>query len=139
MAAELELEREVRIAAAPETIFEFLVDPQKFTRWIGQEATLDPRPGGIFRLDFGGGDVAVGEFVEVDRPRKVVFTWGWEADAYPPGPGESTVELILEPDGAETRVRLRHYGLPDEAAVHDHGVGWDEHLASLVEVGAKAA
>ncbi len=139
MAAEFELEREVRIAASPEIIFEFLVDPEKFTRWIGEAATLDPRPGGIFRLDFGGGDVALGEFVEVVRPRRVVFTWGWEGNTYPPGPGLSTVELTLVAEGPETRVHLRHYGLPDETSVHDHGVGWDEYLPTLADLAAKAA
>lgn len=48
------LEKEIRIAARPETVFSFLVDPAKMTRWMGINVTLDPRPGGIYRVDVDG-------------------------------------------------------------------------------------
>jgi uncharacterized protein YndB with AHSA1/START domain len=41
------VDREVRIAARPETVFEFFVDPQKMIQWKGRKADLDPRPGGV--------------------------------------------------------------------------------------------
>ena len=41
------VEREVRIAARPEIVFEFLVDPEKQVLWMGRRAELDARPGGI--------------------------------------------------------------------------------------------
>ena len=44
-------EHEVRIAATPETVFGFFTDPEKMTRWKGTTAKLDPRPGGIYRVD----------------------------------------------------------------------------------------
>ena len=75
--------RELTIAARPETVWEFLVDPDKATRWMGIEATLDPQPGGGYRVTVLPGNVASGSFVEVDPPRRLVFTWGWE-------PGGST-------------------------------------------------
>ena len=40
------VEREISIAAGPETVWEFLVDPDKATLWMGQEASFDPRPEG---------------------------------------------------------------------------------------------
>jgi uncharacterized protein YndB with AHSA1/START domain len=46
---------------------------------MGSKGTFDPRPGGIYRLEMNEGWIALGEFVEVDPPRRVVFTWGWEA------------------------------------------------------------
>ena len=60
------VEREVRIAARPETIFPFFTDPAKMVRWKGVHATLDPRPGGIYRVDVTGRNVAKGEYVEVN-------------------------------------------------------------------------
>ena len=45
------VEREIAIAASPETVWQFLVDPMKATRWMGMTASFDPRPGGAFRLD----------------------------------------------------------------------------------------
>ncbi len=38
------VEKEVRIAARPETIFPFFTDPEQMVRWKGTSATRDPRP-----------------------------------------------------------------------------------------------
>ena len=62
------VEREIAIDANPETVWEFLVDPDKATRWMGISASLDPRPGGAYRVEVIPGNVAVGEFVELDPP-----------------------------------------------------------------------
>ena len=42
---------ETRIAATPETVFAFFVDPNKMVRWMGSRAEADPRPGGLYALD----------------------------------------------------------------------------------------
>jgi uncharacterized protein YndB with AHSA1/START domain len=126
------VEREVRIAARAETIFPFLIDAAKMTRWIGVNADLDPQPGGIFRLDMNGDNIAVGTFVEVEPYRRVVFTWGWEGENNPVPPGSSTVEITLTPDGNDTILRLRHLGLPEDQRVL-HGHGWDQFLPQLVQ------
>jgi uncharacterized protein YndB with AHSA1/START domain len=94
------VEREVRIDAPPEVIFKFFVDPEQMIRWKGVEATLDPRPGGIYRVNVTGADVVRGEYVEVSPNERVVFTWGWEGEGNPVPPGSSTVEITLVPDGA---------------------------------------
>src|SRR3990172_8104984 len=86
--------REVRIAAKPETIFGFFTDPGKMTRWKGKTATLDPKPGGTYRVQINSKVIASGEYVEIDPPRRVVFTWGWEG-GHPVAPGSSTVEITL--------------------------------------------
>ena len=44
------------------------------------EATLEPVPGGVYRVSMRDGVEAAGEFVEVDPPRRLVFTWGWTQD-----------------------------------------------------------
>ncbi|MGH2530076.1 MAG: SRPBCC family protein, partial [Actinomycetota bacterium] len=94
------LAHELRIEARPDTVFAFLTDPDKMTRWKGDSAQLDARPGGVYRLQIGQA-VVVGEFVELDPPRRVVFTWGWEGNDDVP-PGSSTVEVTLMPDGEAT-------------------------------------
>jgi uncharacterized protein YndB with AHSA1/START domain len=48
---ETAVRREIAIAASPETVWEFLVQPEKATRWMGQAAALDPRPGGEYRVE----------------------------------------------------------------------------------------
>ncbi len=124
------LEREIRIAAQPETIFAFFTDPAKMMQWIGREVTVDARPGGICRIDING-YVTRGEYLEIVPHRRVVFTWGWETEGSTPRPGASTVEISLIPEGTTTLVRLRHLGLnPEERK--SHGEGWDLFLPQLV-------
>jgi uncharacterized protein YndB with AHSA1/START domain len=124
------LEREIRIAARPETVFAFFTDPAKMIRWKGILADLDAQPGGVYRVDIDGQNVARGEFVEVVPHTRVVFTWGWENEGSTPRPGVSTVEISLIPDGDGTLVRLRHSGLSAEERT-SHGQGWDHFLSRL--------
>ena len=126
------LEREVHIAARPETIFSFFTDPTKLTRWKGIKATLDPRPGGVYRVDINGRDVVRGQYLEITPYTRVVFTWGWEGGPLPPG--ASTVEISLSADGEGTIVHLRHLGLPDAGQYKVHGEGWDHFLPRLITV-----
>ena len=124
------VEQTVRIAARPETVFPFFTDPEKMTQWKGTWATLDPRPGGIYRVNVTGTAIARGEYVEVNPFTRVVFTWGWEGEGASVPPGSSTVEINLTPDGDGTIVRLRHYGLSAEDGA-EHLEGWTHYLGRL--------
>ncbi len=124
------IEREVRIAARPETVFAFLIDPGKMVRWMGMAALLEPRPGGTYRVAINERIVARGQYVEVVPHQRVVFTFGWERES-PVTPGSTTVEVTLIPDGDATILRLVHRGLPaHQTAVHTDG--WKRYLARLV-------
>jgi uncharacterized protein YndB with AHSA1/START domain len=132
------VERTVRIEADPETIFSFFTDPEKMVRWMGNSATLDPRPNGVFELNIVGDYLFVGEYVEVEPYSRVVFTWGYGdrpgVVSNPLPPGSSTVEVLLVPDGEATIVRLLHRDLPEDVQSF-HVLGWDNYLARLVVVG----
>jgi uncharacterized protein YndB with AHSA1/START domain len=114
------VELDIHIEAPPEAVFEFLVDPEKLLRWMGEKADIDPRPGGRFWLDLGQG-TAEGEYLEVVPPERVVLTWGWVgSDTVPPG--SSTLRIELSPVDGGTELRLRHSGLPgDECDKHLEG------------------
>src|SRR5438093_10811408 len=101
-----ELVQEIVIDASPETIFGFFTDAEKHGKWEGTEAELDPRPGGVYRVLIAGNYQAAGEYVEVVPNEKVVFTFGWEVEGNPVGPGSTTVEITLRPEGSKTLVRL---------------------------------
>jgi uncharacterized protein YndB with AHSA1/START domain len=129
MTESVAIERELSIAARPETVWEFLVDPEKAVRWMGQAASLDPRPGGHYRVDVSPRSVALGEFVEVDPPRRLVWTWGWEPGGLGDlAPGSTTIEVDLIPDGDGTKLRFTHRGLPSDEAVQRHVHGWEHYL-----------
>lgn len=125
-----ELTREIMVDASPETIFPFLVDTEKMLEWIGTEADLDARPGGVYRCLIGGDHPSAGEFVEVVPNEKVVFTFGWDEPDHPIPAGSTTVEISLHPEGDKTLVRLVHRDLPADA-VADHIGGWDHYLGRL--------
>lgn len=129
------IECEVHIAARPETIFSYFIDPAKMVLWKGVEAELDPYTGGLYRVNVTGEDIARGTYTEIEPYTRVVFTWGWEGENSPIPPGSSTVEITLTPDTSGTRVHLRHYGLPADAQGR-HAEGWEHYLDRLAKSAA---
>jgi uncharacterized protein YndB with AHSA1/START domain len=125
------VEVETRIAASPETVFDFFIDPDRMIQWMGRSAELDPRPGGGFRCEINDEAIASGSYVELDRPNRVVFTWGWNSEDSVTPPGSSTVEVLLAADGDGTHLRLIHRDLPSAESAGKHGHGWRHYLDRL--------
>ena len=116
------IERQIEIAAPPETVFAFLTNGEKLARWMGREAWIDARPGGMIRVDYNGFDVMRGEIIEVTPPTHLVMTWGWESLGDTTPPGGSRVEFHLARAGAGTILRMVHSGLSvAESASHASG------------------
>jgi uncharacterized protein YndB with AHSA1/START domain len=130
------VERELTIDAQPETVWNLLAEPQEQSSWWGTALAFDARPGGPFRVEVIPGQIASGEFVEVDPPRRLVYTFGWEGDDNPVAPGASTVVIELAEEGDGTRLVFGHTGLPTEEQQASHGHGWDNYLARLAVVAA---
>ena len=128
------LEVERRLPAPIAEVFRWWTEPELLARWmtpIGTvEADVDLRVGGSLRIVMRGGDTVIehsGTYVEINPPRRLVFTW------ISPFTGDesSLVTVDLEPDGDHaTVVRLRHSQLPD-AAAESHRGGWSTMLARL--------
>jgi uncharacterized protein YndB with AHSA1/START domain len=134
MSGVLSIEREIFIGASPETVFRFFVEPAFMARWFGQQHTLDPRPGGIFRVEVTAGKFARGAYTKVTPHRRIAFTWGWEGrDDLPPG--RSLVEIELVPKDGGTLLRLRHSGLATMAEApftpEEHRDRWANYLVRL--------
>jgi len=129
------IHHQVRVAASPDIVFSYFTDPAKMVEWMGAQATLDPRPGGVCRIVFhpleGDATAMTGRFVEVDPPNRVVFTWGWELELLAVPAQSTSVEVELTPEGDETLVRLTHSRLP-AAAVDFHNAGWGHYMPRLV-------
>jgi uncharacterized protein YndB with AHSA1/START domain len=128
------LERELAIAASPETVWQFLVDPEKAVLWMGERAAIDARVGGEWSIDVIPGNTASGEFVEVDPPHRLVYTFGWastQSEENQVPLGSTTIEIDLVPDGDGTLLRFAHRGLPSAKSVESHTVGWTHYLGRL--------
>lgn len=76
------------INAAPERVFDAWLDPEILGQWmfgpnVREEEVLhlkvNPTVGGPFSFLVRRGDAEIehiGEYLEIDRPRRLVFTWG---------------------------------------------------------------
>jgi uncharacterized protein YndB with AHSA1/START domain len=124
------VEVSVHVAAPPETVFPYFTDPGRYVQWMGGDATLEPVPGGSYRVRMRDGVEAAGEFVEVDPPNRLVFTWGWTHDHAVP-PGATRVVVTLHPENGGTRVVLRHHDLPGQEQRGHHRKGWELYLGRL--------
>jgi uncharacterized protein YndB with AHSA1/START domain len=116
------------IKAPPEIVFPYFTDPALIITWIGDQAELNPEPGGVFSLDMGQ-VAAHGTYITVEPPHRVVFTWGVPGSETLP-PGGSTIEVVLTPDGDDTIVVLTHRGL-QPADIGTHRAGWEHRLGLL--------
>ena len=124
------LEVSVHIGADPETVFAYFTNPSRYVLWMGTDATLEPQPGGTYRVFLRDGVQTAGQFLEVDPPRRLVFTWDWTDSEQVP-PGSSRVEVTLAAESGGTRVVLRHHDLPSDEQRTHHGAGWQLYLSRL--------
>ena len=124
------------LPAPPEAVYEMFVEADQLVRWIGLSAELEAEPGGRFRFEVAPGQYCEGRYVELDPPRRIVFTWGWEEPAMGVPPGSSVVEVDLTAIDGGTRLRLTHSRLPGDDARLLHDDGWTAFLARLEAVAA---
>lgn len=127
------VEQTIRISARPETVWKYWTDPRRICDWWGAVAELDPRPGGVCRVEMASGPVMSGEYLELVPHERLVFSFGWEPtdDAPTIAPGASRVEVTLTADAGDTILTLRHTGVPD-AFAELHASGWSHFLPILV-------
>jgi uncharacterized protein YndB with AHSA1/START domain len=121
------------LPAPPDEVFRYLSQPQLMGLWMSPvgnaQAEADLRVGGRFRVVMSGEGVMIehtGEYLEVDPPRTLAFTW---SSPYT-GPEPSVVRVVLTPSDGGTQLLLTHDHLP-EAAVESHAGGWGTMLGRL--------
>lgn len=137
-AAQTEELRINRTFAAPrDRVFAAWTEPRHLSRWFAPNdqfelnVDVDLRAGGSYRIEMnhqdGNRHVAFGEYQEITKPERLVFTWSWESGI---ATGTLvTVEFIDK--GAETEVQLTHEKLPSTDVRGEHGKGWNGCLGRL--------
>ena len=126
-----------RYAIPAERVFDAFLDVAVARRFLfataeGEmiESTVDPRVGGRFVYTErrpGMGEVRhVGEFLEIDRPRRLVFSFGVPQF----DPGMTTVRIDIRPDGEGCELTLTHEGVAPDWAEGSKD-GWRRILAGL--------
>jgi uncharacterized protein YndB with AHSA1/START domain len=135
----LQVKRHVR--ASPKQVYRAWTESEQIARWFRPSpdfATvvhrLDLRSGGGYRIEMrhpdGSSHVAVGEYRELESPKRLSFTWRWEGS--PMAETLVTVELFSKDDGTE--VVLTHTLFQSEPQRDEHTKGWTGCLAQLASL-----
>ncbi len=136
------IEREIRIDATPEVVYEVISTPEHLREWWPDEAEFEPVPGATGVISFGAtpeAKVAPLTVIEADPPRRFSFRWVYdEGEAATPA-NSLLVTFDLVPSGAGTLLRFTEAGFREkgwEAAVleeqyREHVTGWDYFLPRL--------
>jgi uncharacterized protein YndB with AHSA1/START domain len=138
------IEREVRIEASPEVVFEVISNPEHIRDWWNAETDIEPVPGSTGELtwrDEASDRVEVVPIAVVDAEPPHRFSFRWTQ-----GPGESPtpansllVTFELSPSGTGTVLRLTETGFRErgweiavlEEAYQDHATGWEFYLPRI--------
>jgi uncharacterized protein YndB with AHSA1/START domain len=139
-----DIERELRIDASPEVVYEVISSPEHLREWWPDHAEFDRAPGATGTVTFGdpASPDAKSEqitVVEADPPRRFAFRWAYDED-----PATETKSLLVTFDligsGDGTLLRFKETGFRErgwevavlEEAYRDHVHGWDHFLPRLV-------
>jgi activator of HSP90 ATPase len=118
--ARTSLHQEVDFAAAPQQLYEALLDSKKFTAFSGDTAKIDRQVGGAFAM-FGGR--ITGRNVELVASRRIVQAWrpaSWEPGVY------SIVKFEITGYGDHAKITLDHTGFAEGDFGHLNA-GWESH------------
>jgi len=128
-----------RIAARPSIVFDAITTPEGIACWWGPDAgpvlvaETDLRIGGRYRVRFrmldGSEHESAGEYLEIEKPRRLVMSWRWVEGG--DDPGESRLEFHLRPIAEGTELTLIHARLHSDAAARSHERGWSGSLDKL--------
>ena len=130
--------------AAPEVVFDQWLDPESLADWMCPRPdrcvaiTVEPQVGGSVRFDVDHSGTSVlitGQFVAIDRPHLLRFTWTNSDWADPTA--VSIVNVAFEPFGDDqTLMSIEHSLLPAED-LDNFANGWAkvcDQLASFLRV-----
>ncbi len=127
--------------APAEDVFDAWTNPEVLRRWWNPYpdgrvpvAEVDARVGGAYRIGMESPDgtarTVQGEYREVSRPERLVYTWAWVEEDGSTG-HVSTVTVSFRDEGGRTRLVLEHSDLPTAESRERHGAGWNACLANL--------
>jgi len=139
---ELTLHLERVLPAARQLVFRAHADPDLLAKWWGPTGfsapsiEFDLRVGGLYRIAMQPPDGVLfylsGEFVEVDPPARLAYTFLWEDPD--PDDRETVVTVSLGDSGGSTALTVDQgvFATEGRRALHDQG--WTESLDRLQEL-----
>jgi uncharacterized protein YndB with AHSA1/START domain len=127
------VEKRVEIRASLAEVWRAITDPSELSRWFGQKAELELRPGaeGAFTWDEHGSFACRVE--EVEPPHRLVWSWVHEANVpFSAAPSTRVEWTLTEAGPGRTILELRESGFLTDLHHGQNDEGWDQELAELV-------
>jgi uncharacterized protein YndB with AHSA1/START domain len=136
---EQSLQAQIDIKADPEKVFMAWTDRDRFAQWFGppkrngslEVAHFDCQVGGTFDVSmvFADGDKVqlTGEYLEVDPPKKIVFSWLWTDGT------DTLVTVDIAPIETGSRLTLTHERFVSVEDRDSHQQGWSMLLPIIAE------
>jgi uncharacterized protein YndB with AHSA1/START domain len=119
------------LPAPPEAVYEQWTDPGNLAEWMCPrparclKVEADPRIGGRVTFDIeDAGQVfrVSGNYLTLDRPHRIAFTWS--CSTWPDPTTQTIVTVTIDPDGAEASIMTIEHTLLPPALIQQHAHGW---------------
>ena len=130
------------IAASANKLFDAWLDPATLATFMlpkpgmpQPEVSIDARVGGRFNILMDTGESKIphhGEYLEIDRPHRLVFSWN---SPFSVDGSQVTIDFV-EKSLTETEITLTHVKFPSEESRANHEAGWGNILNSLESINA---
>jgi uncharacterized protein YndB with AHSA1/START domain len=140
--SEVVLEMRRILPALSEVVFDAFCDSSRLAQWWGPRGFSIPslqvevREGAPYRIEMqppdGDSFFLIGEFREVDPPKRLAFTFVWEEPD--PDDVETLVELSFHRRAGSTEVALRQGIFKSEERRELHRGGWSDSFGKLEEL-----
>jgi uncharacterized protein YndB with AHSA1/START domain len=122
----------------PSKVWQAWTDPAIIKLWFGSDPNgkvlntkIDIWVNGSFSVTFANSDgtefTAQGNYKEIDEPKRLAFTWGWENQPEV----DELVTLDFSPDGDGTLMTFEQSNIDPETTLHNYEEGWRSTFQKL--------
>ncbi len=140
MTSNHQIELTETISAPIDQVFQAWLEPEHMKQWMSPSdeytipvAQSDPQVGGKYKIVMKhpkhGEHTAVGEYKQIQKPNKLVYTWKWLDDGM--GELETLVAITLKQVDGKTELKLLHQNFVDDPDAQRHLEGWTGCLSRL--------
>jgi uncharacterized protein YndB with AHSA1/START domain len=135
-----------RLPAPPDAVYREWTDAGRLAEWMCPRparclsVTADPRVGGAlwFDIEDGGQRFQVsGNYLTLDRPHRVAFSWS--CSTWPDPSVQSVVTVTIKPDGTDASIMTIEHALLPPTLVEQHARGWTLIAGQLATALARIA
>jgi hypothetical protein len=126
----------------PCDVLEWFIDAPRLNQWWGEEALIEPRPGGLYEVHWPAMNWTMRGVVALRTEDTLIYSWTWDHEPNQPA---RAVIVHVEPAGHDTVLTITHGPYRPSAADlftededrESHHEGWLFFLPKLHETIAK--